>query len=284
MSLIKLLRARFNLMKMNKRTVFILGISSDIGIALAKYYARDGFNIIGTYRSAKLLPELKDIRNCHLFFCDISDKGSIRQFIGRYKKLDLPWDMFISCVGSQQPIGKFFDCDFEEWSKSIHVNAIEQLKMLHMMHKFRTRKGAATVVFFAGGGTNNPVPLYSAYTASKIMLIKMCELLDNENKDMNIFIIGPGWVKTKIHYETLWRGKTIGENYFKTKDFMKSGTGTSMEDIYSHINWLAEKGKNISSGRNFSVVYDHWRNGGTALARQLRADPDKFKLRRFKNK
>ena len=269
---------------MNKKTIFILGISSDIGIALAKRYAGNGFTIIGTYRSAKLLPELKNIRNCHLFFCDISDKESIRKFIGKYKKLDLSWDIFISCVGSQQPIGEFFDCDFEEWSDSIHVNVIEQLKMLHMVHRFRARKGTATVVFFAGGGTNNPVPLYSAYTASKIMLMKMCELLDNENKDMNIFIVGPGWVKTKIHRETLEQGKTIGKNYYKTKNFMESGTGTSMDDIYSCIDWLTTKGKNVSGGRNFSIVYDHWRNGGITLARQLRNDPDKFKLRRFKNK
>lgn len=269
---------------MNKKTVFILGISSDIGIALAKRYARDGFTIIGAYRSAKLLAELKDIKSCHLFFCDINDKGSIRQFIGRYKKLGLPWDVFISCVGSQEPIGKFFDCDFKEWSNAIQVNVLGQLQLLHLMHRFRAHKGTASVVFFAGGGTNNPVPMYSAYTASKIMLIKMCELLDNENKDLSIFIVGPGWVKTKIHRQTLRRGKIAGENYYKTKYFMKFGSGTSMDDIYACINWLIAKGKNISSGRNFSVVYDHWRNGGIALERQLRNDPDKFKLRRFKNK
>ena len=140
------------------------------------------------------------------------------------------------------------------------------------------------VVFFAGGGTNNPFTNYSAYCVSKILLIKMCELLDDENTDLNVFIVGPGWVRTKIHDQTLDNPKGAGNSYERTLEFLESeGSGTSYEDIYDCINWCIAKGRDVAGGRNFSVVYDTWRQGGEQLAEQLRGDSDKFKLRRFGN-
>ncbi len=59
----------------------------------------------------------------------------------------------------------------------------------------------------AGGGTNNPFTNYSAYCVAKIALIKMTELLDDEEKKLNIFIIGPGFVRTRIHRKRCVQGK-----------------------------------------------------------------------------
>ena len=160
----------------NKKVVVIVSITSDIGIALAKRYSQDGYTIVGTYRSTKLLSELDDVPDCHLFSCDIGVKTSISEFAKEYAKLGLVWDLFVSCPSNPLPVKSFFDCDFEEWSESVHVNVIEQLRLLHQFYSFRNiRQKMTDVVFFAGGGVNNAVINFSAYSASKIMLIKMCE-------------------------------------------------------------------------------------------------------------
>ena len=44
-----------------------------------------------------------------------------------------------------------------------------------------------------------------------------------------------------------------------------------------------DSGKNTVGGRNISLVYDAWRNGGKALVGRLEADADLYKLRRFGN-
>ena len=44
----------------------------------------------------------------------------------------------------------------------------------------------------------------------------MAELLDNEEKGLNIFVNGPGYVKTRIHEETLRAKAAAGEGYAKT--------------------------------------------------------------------
>ncbi len=270
--------------KINKKVIILISITSDIGTALAKRYSNEGNIIIGTYKSTDKLKELKKIANCHLFFCDLTNKESILKFIKDYKKLDLEWDIFISCPATLNPIGNFFDCDFNEWDKSIHINAIEQLRILQRLYPYRNKNLINRVVFFAGGGTNSAPKNFSAYTISKIILIKMCELLDTENKDLNIFIIGPGWVKTKIHNETIKAGKKAGLSYDKTINFLKLNKGTNMDDIYDCINLISRQEKRIVSGRNFSIINDKCRkflNG--RLIRELISDKEMYKLRRHKN-
>lgn len=253
-------------------TVVILSISSDIGLYLAKRYLQDGFRVIGIYRSYGRLSEINKSPDCRLFHCDISDNGSVKNFLKDFKKLKIHWNLFISCVGDLRPYGDFFQVDFDAWSDSIHINSIEQLRIIHGLYPLRWKKSNPSVVFFAGGGVNNPVPRLSAYVASKIMLMKMCELLDAENDDLNVFIVGPGFIRTKIH-------KLIKTNIAKGKK------ETKMEDVYEGIRWLTSQDKNIVGGRNFSIAYDSLNSdiAREALAGELVKDKNMYKLRRHRN-
>lgn len=263
--------------------IFILGAGSDIGKSLAKFYLEKGCYVAGTYRSNQSVDrDLLGNKNASFIKCDIRKAENIKDCIIKYRKSAKQWDIFISCVGSLEPIGKFFEGNFDDWENSLHTNAISQLRFLHGIYPCRHKGADCSIIFFSGGGTNSPFTNYSAYCVSKIMLIKMCELLDDENKDANFFIIGPGWVRTKIHNQTLNNYLFAGTNYAKTKQFIDSGKmGTTYRDIFNCIEWCISKGRRVSGGRNFSVVRDSWENGGRILARQLSKNPDKFKLRRF---
>lgn len=265
-------------------TVFILGISSDIGRALAERYAQEGHQVIGTYRNPAAVRDLPPGLNIRLLPCDVASPESIKAAVGEYRALGQPWDLFISCVGTLEPLGRFFACDFEVWEESLRVNATAPLRVLHHLYPYRRPSEVSHVALFAGGGTNNPFTNYSAYCLSKIMLIKMSELLDDENPDLNVFIIGTGWVKTKIHQQTLNNPQGAGENYQRTLELLNSAHGgSSYEDIYRCINWCVNQGREVVGGRNFSLVHDPWRQKGEDLARQLSQDSNKFKLRRFGN-
>ena len=135
-------------------------------------------------------------------------------------------------------------------------------------------------MLLAGGGTNNPFRNYSAYCVSKIALIKMCELIDDEERDANVFVIGPGYTNTRIHEETLRAGPSAaGDGYYKTLALLKT-RGTAIDEVYEHMQWCMRQGRTVAGGRNFSTVHDAWRDGGAALAENLRGDPDAFRLRR----
>ena len=270
--------------KKDANTVILLSATSDIGTALAKRYSADGYNVIGTYRSLEGAEKLREI-NMRLYFCDLDDTKSISDFINDFKNTELEWETFISCPSNPLPVKPFFKCDFEEWQKSVHTNAIEQLRVLHGLYPYRDKSPdkESNVVFFATAGINSPAINISAYTASKLFLLKMCEYLDAENPDLNPFIVGPGWTRTKTHDLILNNLDSSDPRYNQTKEFLASNGGTSMDDIYDCIQWLCSQGKKVVGGRNFSVVYDPWKLAPKCLAQALIKDPDMYKVRRQGN-
>jgi len=265
------------------KNVFILGAGSDIGTRLALMFAGQGARVAGTYRSKASAAELEKHADIKLFSCDAADPDSIRRMAEDYGRLRLPWDIFISCIGVLEPIGRFFSLDFQTWENSVRVNSLAQLRALHALHPHRRPQTLNHAIFFAGGGTNSPFREYSAYCLGKIMLIKMCELLDDEDPALNAVILGTGWVNTKIHRQTL-NSAAAEEIRARTAEFLQSpGKGTSYEDIFACIDWCIRSGRELVGGRNFSIVHDGWRNGGADLLAQLRQDPGKYKLRRHGN-
>jgi len=110
----------------------------------------------------------------------------------------------------------------------------------------------------------------------------MVELLDAEITDTNFSILGPGWVKTKIHDATLQSKEAAGVNYFKTIDMLdKDGEKCNpMEQVIDCCNWILSSDRELVGGRNFSSVFDPW---NTADIEKIRENPNNFKLRRFGN-
>ena len=270
---------------MNKdhKKAIIVSVSSDIGTAMAQRWLERGWHIFGTYRTCSASVTNLSDSGIQLFHCDLSKPESIKNACNEIKKKCDSWDVLVLCPGSQDPIGAFDACVFDEWEDSIHLNFTSQLRIVHELLQYRNTSSSIEpcVLFFAGGGTNNAVVNYSAYTISKIALIKMCELLDAEIQDTRFAILGPGWVKTKIHESTIAAGKKAGNNYKRTKNKLKSNECTPMGDVLKCCDWIINSSRNIVSGRNFSVVYDEW--GSEDLENKLISDINMYKLRRYGN-
>lgn len=263
-----------------RRHVVIVGVGSDIGQGVARLFVRDGAEVFGTYHRATSVTGLRDLRHISLHHCDMLDERSISEFARIYSASAHRWDLLICYTGTLEPIGRFVNCDFDDWRASLQVNALGPLKTFQALYPYRTRVSPACVVFFGGAGTNSALPNYSAYCASKILLIKMCELITAEDDDLNVVALGPGFVNTKIHRATLESGARAGDNYSRTVERLK-GEGTSLGRIYDCINWVAGKGGKAVRGRNVSIVHDRWSGDeGNGLINSLLTEPDMFKLRR----
>jgi len=263
------------------KTIVILSVSSDIGNYLAGAYLSRGWKVIGTYRQKKNLKGLED-KNCELFKLDITKEVQVKTFITDLKRRKIRWDRLICAVGSLLPAQDFFDCDFDQWQNSVLTNAIGPLRMVHGLYPLA--RGEAQVVFFAGGAANGAVVHLSAYAISKIMLTKMTEFIDAECPHLHVSIIGPGWTLTKIHGDVLKDKAVARPKLAQTKRDMKHKPSTSLQDIDACIEWVCAQPKKLSSGRNFSVVYDPWRQDKSkALIAALKKDDNMYKLRRHGN-
>jgi NADP-dependent 3-hydroxy acid dehydrogenase YdfG/SAM-dependent methyltransferase len=263
----------------------ILSITSDIGFDLACRLSEDGYAITGTYRSKEGFKRVSmALPTASLIECDLSDKKSVTEAMLAINKL-MQWDLFISCPCEPLPLKSFYESNIDEWQTSFELNSLTQLKFLHGIYSSIRRDTVPTVMFFAGGGSNNAVENFSAYTSAKIHLTKMIELLAHEDQSVRYLILGPGWTDTKTHQITLANTLIGSKKYNEVNAFIKNPVqGTPFIDIYKCLQWLMTLAPNVVSGRNFSVVHDFWREDfQNLLAEILANEPNFYKLRRFGN-
>lgn len=263
------------------RSVIVISISSDIGIALAQRWLKRGWEIFGTYKTVS--PAVKELEKegVNLVYCDISDSLSVHKASNKLKKLCPAWDILVMCPASLEPVGSFAEVVFDEWENSVELNFTSQMLMVQELLPSRRKDSVPgpCILFFSGGGINDAPTNYSAYTISKIATIKMCEVLDAEIPDTRFVTIGPGWVKTKIHQQTLKAGLKAGSNYQCTLKKFKTGDFTPMESVLDCCDWVVNGPKEVVSGRNFSVVHDKW--GSKELSKKLVRESDLLKLRKY---
>lgn len=257
--------------------VLLLGGTSDIGEQLIKSFLSKNYEVFATYRTKKNNVNL--LANVNWLEQDIisNDRSKYKNWLKNVQN----WDIFISCIGSQEPIGLIDNIDSLKWAEGINVNSTFQMTALIDALPFRTKEKDCSVIFFAGGGTNSATPHYSAQTLGKILLIKFVELIDAEIEQLKIFILGPGWVKTKIHNATLNAKKESGENYEKTLTMLNSDRLNPISKVVEDVNKLLAMPKYLISGRNFSSVYDDLSINN--LERLYKKDKDFYKLRRSQN-
>jgi len=166
--------------------------------------------------------------------------------------------------------------------KSFDVNFFGPLELVQFLIKRqRKAKKEGRVIFFAGGGVNSSTPKFSSYTLAKIALIKATELLDSEIDEFVFSILGPGWVKTKIHNEVIKNGQDAELAFEETNRRFESNSFNSMQDVTNFIDWVLKAPAEIVSGKNFSIEHDPIENQN--LLDMLSNNDAFFKLRRFGN-
>lgn len=250
---------------------------------MARLYLARGWRVVGTYREAASLGDLRAL-GANLLPCDVSKPEDIDAVAQMMVERDLEWDLFVGAVGQLSPIGPFFETDRRQWHEAVNLNGGCQLELLHAIHARRRARPLARVVFLVGGAINRAFANYSSYSLGKLNLVKFCELIHDECSDLHAVAVGTGWVATKIHRQTVAADRNAGENLEHTREFLARGEpGTSIDDIVACIDWCFDQHRDVTGGRNFSVVHDPWRNGGVELVEVLRLEKEKFKLRRYLN-
>lgn len=263
------------------RSAIIVGISSGIGQALSRKWLNKGWKIFGTYRTEdQMINELKNL-GAVMVHCDLANSLSINNACRKLKKVYSAWDVLVICPASLEPVGLFAEVVIKEWEDSIRLNFTNQMNFIHQLLPSR-RIGSplgSCVLFFSGGGINDAPTHYSAYTVSKIATTKMAEILDVEVPDTRFVSIGPGWVDTKIHDQTIKAGSKAGPNYDRTVKKIEKKDFTPMEQVLDCCNWIINTPKKIVGGRNFNVVHDKW--GSKTLTKKLAKNPHLLKLRKY---
>ncbi|MBT3409049.1 SDR family NAD(P)-dependent oxidoreductase, partial [Candidatus Woesearchaeota archaeon] len=236
-----------------KKNILILATNSDFSQNLSPFFFKNNWNLYGTSRSS-----VNASNFIKVFTCDFSDENSVTNAIKKIRETKIVFDLILNCVGILDPIGYFKNSNCEDWKKNIVINSLNPIYLIKEILSLQLNKNKTNVIFFSGSGTNDPAINYSAYTSSKILLIKLTEILDAEYKNVIFTILGPGVVDTKIHQQTFRASAKAGENLDKLKEYYNNHDKfTSYNKIYDFIDWVIRNKKNIVGGRNFSILNDN---------------------------
>jgi NAD(P)-dependent dehydrogenase (short-subunit alcohol dehydrogenase family) len=197
-----------------RKTVFITGASSGIGLAAALYFYDQGCNVIASMRNPeKRLTLLHEKGLPDLVHLDVTDDGSIQSAlkyaVDKYQKIDV----LVNNAG-YAVYGPFEASTPEQVKKQYETNVFGLMEMTRaVLPLFRAQKEGLIINVTSMGGRIG-FPLYSIYNSTKWAVEGFSEALQYELKSHNIRIktIEPGVIKTDFYDRSLDRSVNAVEN------------------------------------------------------------------------
>jgi NAD(P)-dependent dehydrogenase (short-subunit alcohol dehydrogenase family) len=252
----------------------VVGHDSELGRLASNHLESKGWKVFGTSRRAENLIEKK------IFSCDLGSRLSVQEFCSEILRNVDTVDLVILSVGQLTPIGHFSKIDFDEWAESVNLNFVNQVFLLkNIVEEMQRRKHKSTrFLTFAGSGTNSAPANFSAYTLSKIALIKSMELFAEEYPEYFFLSLGTGWMRSPIHEQTLAAGALAGNAYVETVRRLKENDFGTPQSFCDFLDWYIANDCQEVSGRNIALQGDDWKSKGFIL--KLTSSNDSFKLRR----
>lgn len=193
------------------KTVFITGCSSGIGLATAKHFQAQGWNVAATMRNPADAPELAQLPNVICPALDVHDTAAInralQETVARFGRIDV----VVNNAGYAL-MGAFETLAADQVRRQFETNVFGLMEVTRAaLALFRAQRGG-TVVNVSSMVGRIPLPLYSIYNASKHAVEGFTEGLTYEldNLGIRVKLVEPGAVNTNFFGRSADRGNQTG--------------------------------------------------------------------------
>lgn len=254
-------------MKLKNKTAIITGANQGFGLEVAKFFAKEGANILITARDIRKLEEAKaEIEllsggRVEILQSDVSIPIDNQKTVDRAVDLFGKIDILVANAGVYGPKGPSEEVNWEEWSKAIDINlkgaVLSCISVMSHMKKNRFGK----IIILSGGGATKPMPNISAYAVSKAGLVRFAETIAEELRDFNINVnaVAPGALNTRLLNEVIEAGPVKVGKFFYEQSLKQSETGgTPLDKGAKLCLYLASDESNGITGKLISAVWDPW--------------------------
>ena len=170
---------------MTAKTVFITGASSGIGLATARHFAEEGWNVVATMRDAASQSTIDGkVLTAAL---DVTDPASIARAVDAGVKQFGRIDVLINNAGYGQ-YGIFEAISPEKIHAQFDVNVFGVMNVTRgMLPHFREHQAGLIINISSGAGIYT-LPMISVYCASKFAIEGFSEALAYELASQNIVV------------------------------------------------------------------------------------------------
>jgi NAD(P)-dependent dehydrogenase (short-subunit alcohol dehydrogenase family) len=193
------------------KTVLITGASTGIGLATAKLFQQQGWNVVATMRSPEKDTVLSNLANVLCLAVDVTAVETIHAAIDRAIAQFGTIDVVVNNAGYAL-IGAFEACEMAEIRRQFETNVFGLMEVSRaILPHFRLRKQGILVNVASIGG-RSAFPIYSPYHATKWAVEGFSESVQYELRQFNIKvkIIEPGPIKTDFYGRSITVAKQAG--------------------------------------------------------------------------
>lgn len=277
-------------MKLAGTHAIITGANQGLGLAIAQRFVREGADIaICSRDQAKLARAAEQLRQeaklgqkIVPLACDVSDPAAVKNFIAAAVEALGSVQVLVNNAGVYGPKGPSESVDWEEWKCAIEINLYGVMLPSRAIIPHLRRQGWGKIINLSGGGATQPLPMISAYAASKAAVVRLTETFAEELRRAHIDVnaVAPGALNTRLLDEVLSAGPSVvGDSFYQKALKQKETGGTSLELGASLCAWLASRESDGITGKLLSAQWDPWKD--LAAKRELLAKSDIYTLRRI---
>ena len=241
---------------MSKQTVLITGASGGLGLSLAHRFAKAGYDLILTARSADKLKSAKAaIEAAHSVTvipipCDLGKPDAAKELMASIHAQGLHIDVLVNNAGFGD-FGAFADSDIQKQSAMVDLNVKALMELTNAVLPAMREKKHGKILNVASIAAFQQGPYMSVYYATKAFVLSFSQAIAHELKDSGITVTAlcPGPIDTGFvdaadlansklfkslpvstpdavadyGYKALMKGKTVAIHRFSNKLLIFAG-------------------------------------------------------------
>ena len=273
-----------------QRYAIVTGASLGLGFEIARKYLEAGASLMICARNEVLLEqatlELKKLagtgQSVLAMAADVSRAQDVTAIVATTLREFGRLDILVNNAGIAGPIGSVESSDWQEWIRTIEINLLGSVLLSRaVLPHFQLGRNEGKSSQLSGGGATTPMPMLSAYAASKAAIIRFMETLAEETRAHHIDVnaVAPGLLDTRILDEFLAAGPDrIGAAFHARARQHKQDGGVPLSKGAELCVFLASQLSDGITGKLISAAWDPWKRLPEHLA-DLNAT-DVYTLRR----
>ncbi|WP_455853568.1 oxidoreductase [Pantoea endophytica] len=190
----------------NVKTLFITGVSSGFGRALAQIALNRGYRVVGTVRNAAAKTEFENLHaeNAFAYELDVTHFAAIDAVIADVETQLGPIDVLVNNAGYGHE-GVMEESPLDEMRRQFDVNVFGAVAMIKALLPFMRQRRQGHIINITSMGGFITMPGISYYCGSKFALEGISETLSKELAPFNIHVtaVAPG------SFRTDWAGRSM---------------------------------------------------------------------------
>jgi NADP-dependent 3-hydroxy acid dehydrogenase YdfG len=186
-------------MSAGSKIVLITGASSGIGEATARRLAADGHHVVlGARRVERLSLLAKEIGDLASYQeLDVTSLDSVRAFVDNAHERHGRIDVFVNNAGVM-PLSTLESLRVDEWNRMIDVNLRGTLHGIAAVLPLMRARRSGHFVNVASTSAHRVDPTAAVYCATKFAVRALSEGLRQENPDVRVTVVSPGFTSTEL--------------------------------------------------------------------------------------